>query len=452
MTVTENRYLVGNFAPVREEVDAVDLPVTGTLPRELNGRLLRIGPNPILDPDPATYHWFIGDGMLHSLHLRDGKAVSYRNRWVRTDGACEALGEQPVGGAPETWPMGSAVSNTHVVPHAGRVFALVENALPMEVSPDLETLGRWDFGGKLRSAMTAHPKIDPATGEMLFFGYDIFGPPHLRFHVADASGELVRSEDIPIAGPAMVHDFAITENHVIFFDLPVVFDMDLVAKGVFPFSWQPDTYGARVGVMPRNGTGADVQWVDVEPCYVFHPLNAYEEPDGRVVVDVVRHPSMFVSDRNGPSGEEPTLDRWTVDVAAGKVLEERVSEHAQEFPRIDDRLAGRRHRYGYGTYFGTDESGLRLGGLLKHDLVAGTTVVHDFGPGLSSGEGVFVEASEAAGEDEGWVLSVVYDANADSSFVAVLDAQDFAAPPVATVALPQRAPFGFHGSWLPDPA
>ncbi|HEV7887566.1 MAG TPA: carotenoid oxygenase family protein [Acidimicrobiales bacterium] len=444
-----NRYLAGNFAPVKEEVDAADLPVAGSLPKELNGRLLRIGPNPVLDPDPATYHWFSGDGMLHAIHLREGQAKSYRNRWVRTDGAADALGETPPEGAPETWPMGSAVSNTHVVPHAGRIFALVENALPMEVDRDLNSLGRHDFDGRLRSAMTAHPKIDPATGEMLFFGYNIFGPPYLRFHVADASGALVRTEDIEIPGPAMIHDFAITENHVVFFDLPVVFDMDLVAQGLFPFSWQPDSYGARVGVMPRNGTGADVRWVDVEPCYVFHPLNAYDDGD-RIVVDVVRHPTMFATDRHGPSGQNPTLDRWTVDLAAGKVLEERLSDHAQEFPRVDDRRAGRRHRYGYGTYFGTDENGLGLGGLLKHDLVAGTSQVHDFGPGTSSSEGVFVAASDTAGEDEGWVLSVVYDQADNSSRLAVLDATDFAAPPVATVQLPQRVPFGFHGSWVPD--
>jgi carotenoid cleavage dioxygenase len=270
--------------------------------------------------------------------------------------------------------------------------------------------------------------------------------------VVDAAGELVKSEEIAIPGPAMIHDFAITESSVVFFDLPVVFDMELAAKGLFPFSWQPDSYGARVGVMPRDGAGADVQWADVEPCFVFHPLNAYDDVDGRVVVDVVRHPTMFVSDRNGPAGQEPTLDRWTVDARAGKVLEERVSDHAQEFPRIDDRLAGRRHRYGYGTFFGMNELNIRLGGLLKHDLVTGTTVVHDFGPGMSAGEGVFVEAGPDAGEDEGWVLSVVYDAGRDTSFLAVLDAQDFAAPPVATVQLPQRVPFGFHGSWLPDPA
>ena len=445
-----NRYLMGNFAPVREEVDAVDLPVTGTLPPELNGRLLRIGPNPIADPDPETYHWFSGDGMLHAIHLREGTAASYRNRWVRTDGAAEALGEQPVPGAPESWPMGSAVSNTHVVPHAGRIFALVENALPMEVDGDLNTLGRHDFDGKLRSAMTAHPKVDPETGELLFFGYNIFGPPFLRFHVADATGTLVRTEDIDIPGPAMIHDFAITRDHVVFFDLPVLFDIDMVTQGLFPFSWQADAYGARVGVMPRHGSGADVRWIDVEPCYVFHPLNAYDDGD-RIVVDVVRHPTMFVQDRNGPSGQDPTLDRWTIDLAAGKVLEERLSDHAQEFPRVDDRLAGRRHRYGYGTYFGTDDDGLQLGGLLKHDLVAGSTIVHDFGPGQASSEGVFVPASDSAGEDEGWVLSVVYDAGADASRLEVLDATDFAGAPVATVALPQRVPFGFHGSWVPDP-
>jgi carotenoid cleavage dioxygenase len=454
-----NRYLAGNFAPVREELDATDLPVTGTLPAQLNGRLLRNGPNPILDPDPKTYHWFTGDGMLHAIHLRDGKALSYRNRWVRTDDAAAALGEPPVEGPADVWPMGpGVVSNTHVVPHAGRIFALVENALPMQVAPDLTTLGRWDFDGRLRSPMTAHPKVDPATGEMLFFGYDIFGPPYLRFHAVNAAGELTQSLDVDLPAPVMIHDFAITEHHVVFFDLPVVFDMDLAMQGMFPFSWRPEAHGARVGVMSRNGgdgagTGpAQVRWLDVEPCYVFHPLNAYEDgaAGDKIVLDVVRHATMFADDRHGPSGSDPTLDRWTIDLAAGKVLEDRLSDHAQEFPRIDDRLAGRRHRYGYGTHFGTSDDGLQMGGLLKHDLVAGTTQLHDFGLGMRASEGVFVEASGDSAEDEGWVLSVVYDQGADNSFLAVLDAADFAAPPVATVQLPQRVPFGFHGSWVPE--
>ena len=178
----------------------------------MRGRLLRNGPNPIA-PDPAEYHWFIGDGMLHAIELRDGKAASYRNRWVRTDQALDLLGEDPIPGQPDdVFPVGSSVANTHVVTHAGKIFALVEVCLPTQVRPDLSTVGRFDFGGKLRSAMTAHPKVDPVTGEMLFFGYDAFGPPWLRYHVVDVDGELVRSEDIDIEGPSMVHDFAITET------------------------------------------------------------------------------------------------------------------------------------------------------------------------------------------------------------------------------------------------
>jgi carotenoid cleavage dioxygenase len=445
-----NRYLEGNFAPVEVEVTEIDLPVTGSLPRELNGRLLRNGPNPITVENPATYHWFTGDGMVHGIELRDGNAVSYRNRWVRTDGAAAKLGEPAPPGPADVFPMGSSVANTNVIAHAGKILALVEVALPTELRPDLTTVGRFDYGGRLRSPMTAHPKIDAVTGELLFFGYDIFGPPWLRFHVVSPAGELVRTEEIDIKGPAMVHDFAITENHVVFFDLPVVFDMDLAAQGFFPFSWQPDSYGARVGVLPRHGQAgsADVRWFDIEPCYVFHPLNAYDDGD-RIVVDVVRHATMFARDRNGPSGGAPTLDRWTIDLPAGKVLEERLSDRDQEFPRVDDRLVGRRHRYGYGTAFGTDDAtGLHLGGLLKHDLVAGTTEVHDFGPGKEAGEGVFVPADRGSAEDEGWVLSLVYDAATNGSTLAVLDATDFTAEPVATVTLPQRVPFGFHANWV----
>jgi carotenoid cleavage oxygenase len=449
-TETTNRYLVGNFAPVKDELTETDLPVEGAIPKELNGRLLRNGPNPIA-PDPAAYHWFTGDGMLHAIELRDGKAVSYRNRWVRTDQALQLLGEDPIPGQPEdVFPVGSSAANTHVVSHAGKIFALVEVCLPTQVRPDLSTVGRYDFGGKLRSAMTAHPKMDPVTGEMLFFGYDPFGPPWLRYHAVNADGDLVRSEDIDIKGPSMVHDFAITERNVVFLDLPVVFDFDLVGKRPFPAEWKPE-YGARVGVMPRDGGNADVRWFDVEPCYVFHPLNAYDD-NGNVVIDVARHPKMFATDIYGPGELPPTLDRWTIDLAAGKVIEERLDDRPQEFPRVDDRVVGRRHRYGYASHFGIDDEGIQFGGLVKHDLKAGTTEARSFGRGAKAGEGVFVAASDKAGEDQGWVLSVVYDEGRNASDLVVLDATDFTGPAVATVHLPERVPFGFHGSWVPDGA
>jgi carotenoid cleavage dioxygenase len=449
-TAVENRYLLGNFAPVKDELTVTNLPVDGAIPTELNGRLLRNGPNPIA-PDPAAYHWFSGDGMLHGIELRDGKAASYRNRWVRTDQAVSMLGDNPIPGQPEdVFPVGSSVANTHVVSHAGKIFALVEVCLPTQVRPDLSTVGRYDFGGKLRSPMTAHPKIDPVTGEMLFFGYNPFGPPWLRYHLVSADGELVRSQDIDIQGPSMVHDFAITERNVVFLDLPVVFDFDLVGKRPFPAEWKPD-YGARVGVMPRDGGNADVRWFDVELCYVFHPLNAYDD-NGNVVIDVARHPKMFDKDIYGPAELPPTLDRWTIDLDAGKVIEERLDDRPQEFPRVDDRVVGRRHRYGYATHFGVNDEGIHFGGLVKHDLRTGASEARGFGPGAHAGEGVFVQAADDAGEDEGWVLSVVYDEARDASDLVVLDATDFSGSPVATVHLPQRVPFGFHGSWVPEGA
>jgi len=452
-TATENAYLVGNFAPVRDEVTANDLPVTGSIPPQLAGRYLRNGPNPIVDPDPAMYHWFTGDGMLHAVELRAGKAVSYRNRWTRTDRAVEALDEDPIPGQPDdVFIGGSSSANTHVVAHAGKILALVEVCLPTEVRPDLSTAGRYDFGGKLHSSMTAHPKIDPATGEMLFFGYDITGPPFLRFHVVEGDGNLVRSEDIDIQGPAMVHDFAITERNVVFFDLPVVFDLNLVGKRPFPFEWRPD-YGARVGVMPRDGGNADVRWLDVDLCYVYHPLNAYDEGD-RVVVDVVRHQTMFADDLYGPGDALPTLDRWTIDTSnGGKVIEERLDDHPQELPRVDERLVGRPHRYGYAPTFSLgDAGGVQFGGLLKHDLHAGTTLERNFDAGQSAGEAVFVPASPDAGEDEGFVLSLVHDTGRDASDLVILDATDFTGPEVARVHLPQRVPYGFHGWWAADDA
>ncbi|MGI8492497.1 MAG: carotenoid oxygenase family protein, partial [Acidimicrobiales bacterium] len=228
--MASNPYLEGNYSPVSEEVTSFDLPVNGTIPDGLDGTLLRIGPNPI-NADPATYHWFNGDGMLHGIDLRDGRAAAYRNRWVRTDSAVEALGEDPSPDqAPEESPLGPGASNTNVVAHAGRILALEEAHLPVAVTRELATVGRYDFGGALRGTMAAHPKIDPETGEMLFFGsYNMDGGTWVNYHVADASGRLTRSEPIEFAGLPMVHDFNVTESHVVWMDLPVVLDADLLS-------------------------------------------------------------------------------------------------------------------------------------------------------------------------------------------------------------------------------
>jgi carotenoid cleavage dioxygenase len=442
MTLTENPFLAGNYGPVPDETTSFDLPVNGALPAELNGRYLRIGPNPYAPPQ-GEYHWFLGDGMVHGVELRAGKATWYRNRWVRTETISQARNE-PATPGPKP-PMYDA-SNTHVIGHAGRILSLTEGSMPYELSNELDTVTRYDFGGPLPTGFTAHPKVDPVTGELHGFAY-WWAEPYLVYHLVDASGRLVRSEPITVPGPTMIHDFSVTRDHVVFYDLPVVFDL---ARLPFPYRWDDD-YGARIGVMPRDGGDKDVRWFDVDPCYVFHPMNAYDDGD-TVVLDVVRHETMFKHSNIGPNDQQvPTLDRWTVDLGAGKVREERLDDRGQEFPRVNETLAMSRHRYGYAVESVNTDDAFTTASILKHDLDRGTTDAHDFGAGRAPGEFVFVpRAGKTTSEDDGWLMGYVYDATTDTSDLVVLDALDVAGAPVATVHLPRRVPFGFHGSWIAD--
>lgn len=432
-------YLEGNYAPVKQEVTAENLEIIeGALPRELCGLYLRNGPNPRTGVSP---HWFFGDGMIHGVALEAGKALWYRNRWVRT--RCFLEDAKPISND-GTVDLSVAVANTHVVAHAGRIFALVESSFPTEITRDLDTVGICDFEGRLKTAMTAHPKLCPRTGELHFFGYGFF-PPYLTYHVLDARGRLVRSEEIAVPGPTMIHDFAITENNVVFMDLPVCFDLDRAMRGSMPYAWSDD-YGARVGIMPRAGGNADVRWLEVEPCYVFHPMNAYDDAEGNVVVDVARYETLWreSSDRF----DEARLHRWTLNPKSGRVGEAPLDDRIIEFPRVDERLVGGKHRYGYAVVNPGGGVSQPPTALVKYDLDTGHSEQHDFGPGRVPGEGVFAPASASSGEDEGWVLAYVYDAGADTSDFVVLDAQRMAGPPVAVVRLPQRVPYGFHGSWI----
>jgi carotenoid cleavage dioxygenase len=443
-------HLRGNFAPVRDEVTAFDLRPDGAIPRGLRGRYVRNGPNP---KTGHSSHWFLGDGMLHGVELRDGRAMWYRNRWVKTRAFLEDLKAIAPDG---TRDLTVGLANTHVIAHAGRILALVETSFPTEMTSDLETRGCFDFGGRLTTGMTAHPKTCPRTGELHFFAYS-FMPPFLVYHRADAGGRLVQSEAIEVPGPTMMHDFAITDRHVVFMDLPIVFDLELALAGVLPYRWS-DEYGARLGVMPREGTNANVRWFEIEPCYVFHPLNAYADDHGGVVIDVVRYAELW---RGGSSASTsptwttgrrhlPALHRWRIDLTSERVGEDQLDDRAIEFPRFDERLVGLRHRYGYAVHTDRGADWSTGTSLIKYDLRDATSVVHDFGAGRIPAEPVFVPASATAAEDEGWVLTYVYDASRDHSEMAILDAGDFTGKPVATIALPQRVPFGFHGSWIPD--
>jgi len=435
----DNPVLQGNFAPVSEEVTAVDLPVEGAIPPELEGALMRDGPNPI---DPGRdHHWFAGDAMVHAICMSAGKATGYRNRWVRTARVeqLKGLAAAPVSAHQ---PMQQGSGSVNVIGHGGHILALPEVGLPWALDRELNTIGQFDYAGALKSNMTAHPKIDAATGELLFFGYD-FGPVKLRYHTADAAGRLTRTVEIDKPETTMMHDFGVTASRVVFMDFPVVFDLQMAMAGKgLPFRWRDDV-PARLGILPRDADSDETQWLEIDPCFVYHPLNTYDDGT-RIVMDVVRHHRTFVEGKLEGAGGRLRLDRWTIDPEAGKVTTETVDDRPQEFPRVDPRVECHRHRYGYAVGF---EFGQGPGGLLKHDLVSGETVVHDVGPGGQASEGVFVPAGP--GEDEGYVLSVVYDPNSDKSHLVIVDAQNFAGPPLARVQLPVRVPFGFHGNWIP---
>jgi carotenoid cleavage dioxygenase-like enzyme len=442
-------HVAGHLAPVADEVDATDLPVDGFLPPELTGRYLRNGPNPL--PGEPSAHWFTGHGMVHGVRLRAGRAEWYRNRWVRT----RYLEGEPVVRADGTFDHAVGPANTHVIEHAGRIMALVESSFPHVLTPELETVGPCDFGGRLTTAMTAHPKTDPVTGELHFFGYGI-RPPYLTYHRLSADGALVTSTEIDVPGPTMMHDFAITDRHALFLDLPMTFQLERLARGM-PFGWD-DGYGARLGVMPLDRPG-EVRWFDVEPNYVFHVGNAHTDADGRVVLDAARYAATDAVAMWSGLGSDPAgfaadaaatgtarLHRWVLDPATGEVTETPLDDRAVEFPTVDDARVGREARYRYAVA----DSGGRAG-IVKFDADHGTRTEHDLGDDTVAGEAVFVPSAAAdRAEDDGWLLSITTRRDGGASQLLVLDATDVAGPPVAAVTLPRGVPSGFHGSWIDD--
>ncbi|MGH3300756.1 MAG: carotenoid oxygenase family protein [Streptosporangiaceae bacterium] len=451
-----DRFLASSFAPVTEEITAYDLPVTGHVPAGLNGRYLRNGPNPIGLDDP-NYHWFLGAGMVHGVALRDGKAAWYRNRWVRSKAVAEAHGEQ--------WPGGPVhenmdfAANTHIISHGGRTLATVEaGPLPYELAYELDTIGPYDFGGTLPCGFAAHTKLDHQTGELHAIAY-FWAWDHVQHVIVAPAGTVTRTTDIPVADGPMMHDFALTSRYVVLLDLPVTFSLNAVTAGKeLPYVWNPQ-HQARVGLLPRDGS-ADVRWIEIEPCWVFHCLNAYDDENGRVVLDLCQYNESFDVSTLWAAHGPVTLDRWTIDPGAGTVSQQRLDDRGQEFPRVDDRVVSRRHRYGYSAVIGAVTRAISVAGdftddafanaLLRHDLEHGTTEAREFGRDATVGEAVFAPSAADAAEDDGYVMAFVHNPDRGASDLVILAVQDFTGEPVATVHLPARVPLGFHGSWLPD--
>lgn len=442
-----NAYLTGIHKPMDAELTLESPTVSGTIPPELDGRYIRIGPNPVNMPNHASYHWFTGDGMVHGVKLKGGKAEWYRNRWIKSRAVTSALG-LPEAPGPRA---ARDTVNTNVIGHAGETWALVEaGGNPVRINEELETIAHDPFGGSLKGSFTAHPHLDTDSGEMHAICYQGDIADTIWHVVVDPSGQVRRREPITVQDGPSIHDCMITKNYVIILDLPVTFSMKtLLAGHSFPYAWNPD-HKARVGLLPKAGSNDDVIWCDVAPCYVLHPCNAYETDDGQIILDVCAHDTMFADSKIGPDSKAVPFERWTIDPAARTTQRAVIDVTSQEFPRPNEALLGKPYRYAYTMSLpdGFDAASRNQSKLFKHDLTSGSRQVHDFGVNHIPGEFVFVPKAEAEAEDAGWLMGYVINVETETTDLVILDAANFAGEPQAVIHIPHRIPPGFHGNWV----
>ncbi|HTQ14823.1 MAG TPA: carotenoid oxygenase family protein [Rhizomicrobium sp.] len=459
---SKNPFLSGNFGPIHSEDDFADLPVTGEIPRDLAGAYFRNGPNPQFAPRDDFHHWFAGDGMIHGFYVEAGK-VRYRNRYVRTpkweleNKAGHALYGtfgNPMTSDPSVAGKDSGVANTNIVWHAGRLLALEEGHQPFEMDPrTLASRGYRDYAGAAHR-FTAHPKLDPETGEMVFFGYmagEQFFSRTVAYGVADRTGKVARLDMFEAPYCSMIHDFFVTKNYVAFPVLPLTGDLARAMRGGPAFAWEPEK-GSHIAVMRRDGAVSSIKWFETGACYVFHPMNMWDDGD-HIYADVMQYDTAPLFPNADGSAGEPArarLARWTFDLKAATLKREYVDDLAGEFPRLDERRAGLPYRHGYfAAGADPDCNDVSFDSIAHIDWATGARQVYTFPRGDTPGEPVFVPRAPGAGEGDGWLVATVYRGASDTTDLAVFDARNVARGPVGTASLPRRVPFGFHGNWVP---
>ncbi len=440
-----NPYLRGFHAPTVHETTAVDLPVAeGELPRDLYGAYVRNGPNSVYKPS-NLYHWFDGDGMVHGVYLRDGKAT-YRSRLVRT--ACLA---DEIRRGVAMWPgiMGpfdfeaprhylKDTANTDVIYHNGAILALwYMCGEPYRLDPlTLDTLGIDDFGGKRATAVSAHPKVDPRTGELVYFTLSD-DAPHMRYGVVAADGALVHEIPIDLPGARSPHDLTITEHYSILHDFPFFHDVDVLRRhGYRVARFYPDI-PSRFGVVPRRGGSDEVRWFEFEPGYVLHMVNAWEEGDW-IVMDGCFQPDPTIH-RKKEEGELASmlgylrirahLRRWRMNLRTGETSEEQLDDLNVEFCLPDTEHYGEATRFSYHQRLPVDPFTVEFHSLVKYDHRDGSHVRHDYGAGNLGSEAPFARRESGIEEDDGYVVTIVTGAADLRSQVWIYRAQDIASGP-----------------------
>lgn len=460
--------LTANHGPVDTETSASNLRVVqGKVPGQLRGTLYRNGPNPMFPPLGEFHHWFLGEGMVHAISLKDGN-VTYANRWVATD----QFNDQKAAGkrlAPTSFEeMGNPamrrpdVANTNVLYHGGRLWALAEMMKPTVMQRDtLDTVGKFDFDGAYKGPMTAHPKVDPRTGELHAFGYmvDGLGTRRISYSVIDKDGQLVRHDTFVPPYCSMVHDFVVTDEHLIFPIFPATIDPDRARSGGKLREFMADMPSC-YGIVERHESLENMRWFKGPACFVYHVMNGYTEHEGgrtRVIADVFKFDSLPLFSSGGVAPWEEfgngAFVRWTFDLdgADDTFTEEPLSGIRGEFPRHDDRFAGAKYRHAYylnrqGPYVRGDS----FDTLVHVDLQTGRHLTSTLPAGGGLLEPVFVPRAPDSPEGDGWLLTVGYDAARDISDLLIYDAQNIAGGTIARVELPHRVPYGFHGNWAAE--
>jgi carotenoid cleavage dioxygenase len=457
-------FMTRGFAPIGMECDYGHLVVEGTIPDQLNGTFYRVGPNPQFPPR-GTYNPLNGDGMVHAFRVSDGR-VAYRNRWVRTEQwkIEHAAGRALFGtsGLPTDNDSSVAgmrtdgVANTNLVWHAGRLLALEEGHAPIELDPEsLDTIGRWSFHNKLPRNMTAHPKIDPQSGEMLLFANFPTGriSHDIELYVADSAGELVRA--LRVTGPfaALIHDFAVTGDFIVVAFCPVTVSVRRAMAGRPLIAWEPER-GTHVAIVPRRGNAQEVRWFTGPASMAWHSMNAFNE-SAHIVVDVCQQEVAMFPLADGspidPRGATQRLTRWEFDwTRPGNFSVATLNDERCEYPRIDERWMSKSYRYGFVACLGGPGSeDLFHRGLGRFDHIARQMRIYAAGPRSAVAEPVFVPRDPGAGEGEGYLLTNIFDEDRNTSQLTIFDAEDLERGPIARALLDHRVPVGFHGLWRP---
>jgi len=463
----DHPYRNGAWTPVFEELDTDDLEIIGTIPADIDGLYVRNTENPV-HGSIGRYHPFDGDGMIHSIRLQNGKAT-YRNRFVRTEGfEAEQIEGGPlwvgIMGKPddsrrEGWGAHGSVkdsSSTDVVVHAGAILStFYQCGEGYRLDPEtLETLGT--AGWVPEDGISAHPKVDEATGELLFFNYSTKAP-YLHYGVVGPDNQLKHFIPVELPGARLPHDMAFTENFAIFNDCPLYWKPELIERNLYIPAYHPDE-PTRFGIIPRMGQPEDIKWFEAKATYVLHWSNAYEDGDEIVLDGYFQNEPVPAPLTDFPAGYEsmgasidlhsfkPELHRWRFNMKTGETREETLfDDYPVEFGMINQQITGKPYRYVYSV---TGEPGWFLfNGLTKHDLETGETEHISFGEQRFGSEAPFIPRANAQSEDDGYLISFITDMAQARSECIIIDAQDIAAGPVCTIILPHRISSGTHATW-----